>query len=89
MVYDGLEAFQKALPPALAGYWAELLVGLLIFQVIVFLCEYFYTMCGHSYLGTVLGYFCLGRKAGGRTVCLLGLSDSGKTLLFLQVDISI
>lgn len=40
VVYEGLEVFKRALPPSLAGHWAELLAGLLIFQVIVVLGEF-------------------------------------------------
>lgn len=37
----------------------------------------------------VLGWQCLCRRTRGRNVCLLGLSNSGKTLLFLQVNVCV
>lgn len=40
VVFDGLEVFKKSLPPALAGHWAEILLGLLTFLLLVFLCKY-------------------------------------------------
>lgn len=36
--------------------------------------------------GAVLGWLCFGRRSKGRTVCLLGLSDAGKTLLYIRVS---
>ena len=50
-VRGGLEVFKQSLPPSLAGHWAELLVGLLVFQLLVFLCEYFGVWMNQNFSG--------------------------------------
>lgn len=39
VLYDGLEAFKRSLPPSLAGHWIEILVSLVVFSVLLFLSE--------------------------------------------------
>lgn len=93
VVYEGLETFKRSLPAALVGYWAELLIGLLTFQLLAFVGKMALLCRNKPVIGSllsvycsVIGFYCLRSNTKGRTVCLIGLSDSGKTLLFLQVS---
>lgn len=42
VLYEGLEAFKRSLPPSLDGYWLEILVSLIIFNLLLLLSELWY-----------------------------------------------
>ena len=92
-LYRELEAFKRYLPPSLAVYWIEILVSLIILTILFFFGEKFEqwlpvlrTMLWRPHHYAAIAWCFLRRTAKGRNVCLLGLSDAGKSLLFLQVS---
>lgn len=96
---DFLLYLEPALPPELATYETEIFAGTLLVSILTFACESIYFYKSYAFISTslvllklcvvliVFFWLCCMGKAKGQNVCLLGLSDSGKTLLYLRVNL--
>ncbi len=54
LVREGLEVFKKALPPALAGYWAALFAGLVTLQVLLLFGKFLELVTSLTFLKCLL-----------------------------------
>lgn len=96
---DLLLYLEPALLPELATYETEIFAGTVLVSMLTFACEsthlnfaqytlHQFNMSPPSPLIVMYWLCCMG-KAKGQSVCLLGLSDSGKTLLYLRVKLTV
>ena len=87
---DILLVLEPVLIPELATYETEIFAAVVLISLLMVVGMCSSAVCVYVYpsnLLVVLSWCCLRGKKKDHHVCLLGLSDSGKTLLFMRVCI--